>query len=71
MAFRIHDVALHLMTSNGAQPGTCTCGPASGNAPKPPCAQASSPGGGKPGGPKRRVLAALRAQLRETPAPPM
>lgn len=69
MAFRIHDVTLHLMPYNGGQPGGCTCGPASGNAPKPPCAQASGKGGGK--GQKGWDLTALRAQLRETPAPPM
>lgn len=78
MAFRIHDVTLHLMPSNAGQPGTCTCGPASGvGAPKPPCAASGKPPGGggkppgKPGGPPKKRLNALRAQLRETLAPPL
>lgn len=70
MAFRIHDLTLQLMASG--QPGTCTCGPASGVGappPPPPCAASGKPGGGgkpaKPAGtPKKRVLNALRAQLR-------
>jgi hypothetical protein len=74
MAFRIHDVTLHLMPSNAAQPGTCTCGPASGVGappPPPPCAASAKPGGGgggkptKPAGtPKKRALHELQAQLR-------
>jgi hypothetical protein len=80
MAFRIHDVTLHLMPYNGGQPGGCTCGPASGNAPKPPGGGDKPPGGGGGGGgkptkpsgtPKKRILTELRAQLRETVAPPM
>jgi hypothetical protein len=56
------------MSSNAAQPGTCTCGPASGvGAPPPPCAASGKP---KPKpGPKKRALNALRAQIRETLAP--
>jgi hypothetical protein len=68
MAFRIDDLTLQLMPSNGGQPGTCTCGPASGNAPQPPCAAAS---GKPPAGPKKRILTELRAQLRQTPGLPM
>jgi hypothetical protein len=76
MAFRIQDLTLQLMASG--QPGTCTCGPASG-AGAPPCAASGKPGGGKPGGggkptkpagtPKKRALNALRAQLRDRLAP--
>jgi hypothetical protein len=62
MAFRIDDLFVQLMPSAGGQPGGCTCGPATGNAPPPPCAAAS---GKQPGGPKKRVLAELRARLRE------
>lgn len=49
MAFRIHDVTVHLM-ANGA-PGACTCGPASPGPgqERPGCGAASDP---KPGGPK-------------------
>lgn len=74
MAFRIQDLTLQLMASG--QPGTCTCGPASGaGAPPPPCGGASGKppgGGGKPkpsGTPKKRVLNDLRAQLRASLAP--
>ena len=79
MAFRIHDLTVELMASG--QPGTCTCGPASGVGapPPPPCAASGKPGGGgggkpqgKPAGtPKKRALVALRAQLRDTLAPLM
>jgi hypothetical protein len=74
MAFRIHDVTLHLMPSNAGQPGTCTCGPASGaGAPRPCGAASGKPGDGKPkpkpAGPPKKRLNALRAQLRETLAP--
>jgi hypothetical protein len=80
MAFRIDDLTLQLLAAGG-QPGGCTCGPASGvGAPPPPphCAASAKPpgggGGGKPikpaGTPKKR-LNALRAQLRETLAPPL
>ncbi|HEX3128126.1 MAG TPA: hypothetical protein VH394_12420 [Thermoanaerobaculia bacterium] len=68
MAFRIQDLTLQLMASG--QPGTCTCGPASGaGAPPPPCPGATNKpgGGGKPkptSTPKKRALNALRAQLR-------
>jgi hypothetical protein len=76
MAFRIHDLTVELMASG--QPGTCTCGPASGVGapPPPPCAASGKPGGGgkppKPAGtPKKRALTDLRAQLRDTLAPLM
>lgn len=78
MAFRIDDVTVHLLSAAGSQPGGCTCGPASGAGAPPPCAASGKPGGGKPGGggkpvkpagtPKKRVLNALRAQLRESQA---
>jgi hypothetical protein len=81
MAFRIDDLTLQLsISAAGGQPGACTCGPATGNMPRPPCVEASAKppggGGGKPPGkpvgtPKRRALYALRAQLRETLAPPI
>lgn len=73
MAFRIQDLTLQLMASG--QPGTCTCGPASGVGappPPPPCAASAKPGGKptKPAGtPKKRLLNALRAQLRASLAP--
>jgi hypothetical protein len=76
MAFHIHDITVHLMPSNSGQPGTCTCGPASGAVKRPGCAASGKPdgggGGGKPkpsGTPKKRALYALRAHLRETLAP--
>jgi hypothetical protein len=69
MAFRIDDLSVQLMPSNGGQPGGCTCGPASGNAPA-PCMASGKPGGGRPGGPKRHVLTELRTQLRENLASP-
>jgi hypothetical protein len=79
MAFRIDDLTLQLMPTNGGQPGGCTCGPASGAVNRPPCAASGKPGdgggGGKPtkpsGTPKKRAPYALREQLRETLAPSM
>lgn len=47
MAFRIHDVTIHLMA--GGAPGACTCGPASPGQERPGCGGAS---GGNPPGPK-------------------
>ena len=47
MAFRIHDVTIHL-TPAGA-PGACTCGPASPGQERPGCGGGSDP---NPGGPK-------------------
>ncbi len=74
MAFRIDDLTLQLMPSAGGQPGACTCGPASGAGQPPPCAASGKPGGGgkptKPAGPpKKRLMDALRAQLRDSPSP--
>lgn len=81
MAFRIHDVTVHLMPAGA--PGACTCGPASPGE-RPGCPGASGPkppgkpkpkGTAKPvpperGKDKRKALAFLRAQLRSTLAPP-
>lgn len=84
MAFRIHDVTVHLLAVGA--PGACTCGPASPNE-RPNCPGASGPnkpgpktpvrpkpkgvGNPKPaGGGKKETLAFLRDQLREALAPP-
>ena len=86
MAFRIHDVTVHLMI--GGAPGACTCGPASPGQERPGCGGASGAGPAgpkppakpKPKGPgkpkppggdnKRKALGFLRDQLREALAPP-
>lgn len=62
MAFQIYDVAVVLMSSG--QPGTCTCGPASGGVTGGACPEPSKAdwqGGGKSG-----RLPALKSQLRQT-----
>ncbi len=84
MAFRIHDVTIHLMP--GGAPGACTCGPASPGQERPGCEGASGPkapgpkppakpkpkGTGQPkpsGGDRRKALSFLRSQLREALVP--
>ncbi len=62
MAYRICDLTLPLMVSGG-QPGTCTCGPASGNK---PCAEGSSKPTGGGSQPTRSNLNVLLSQLRES-----
>lgn len=76
MDFRIQDLTIHLSDANQGPPCTMLSGnpnpctnedPCKGKSVKPP---KPDPGGGKPGGGKKRHLAMLRAQLRETLAPP-
>lgn len=76
MAFRIHEITVHLMGAPGpcmpASPDplcpTNTCKPTPvcmGKSGKPPHPQGDPPGGGK-----KRSLDLLQAQLREALAPP-